>query len=185
MPRMMASILVAGLACLGVATDASALRIDPDPVSFMFDPDDAGSILSSVDGSTITFQIQMDSSTLKRLSVMVVGVDGSVREPVDAGTVVGSGDAAVQSIINPNGEVEFKFQALKAPDVSDLFSVAYADLDVGDVIIFEVDRKEGRQLDAAIVPEPSTLVLLALGVGGLAWFGRRRTSAGSPLNPGP
>jgi hypothetical protein len=166
---------------MGLATGASALSV-PD-LAFSGNKI-SGSIAFDVVGATLEMVVTVDEGKLARTRVSVADSGGVVRAPVDAGSVDGSGVNVKRIRIRSDGSVEFAFkqsfwrQHISAGQSSDMHYIDYGALAAGDVISITGYRHQifgsfGSN-STTIVPEPSTAILVGLGVLGLAVAGRRR-----------
>ncbi len=177
---------IAGALWLGSTGDARALRVEPETIRFAFSAGQqlASGVLSvGFDGvRRLDLRLRLDSFKLKDLAVRVIDpVQGVVRTPCSVWSAEGPGVDLKKSEIK-DGTAVFRFRAFKRPlpASSDPFSIAFAeDLRVGDLLLVTLRKGRGGQtLRAAIVPEPSTALQVALGLGLLGWRPRCRRGGG-------
>ena len=176
--RRLTTVLFGVLLSVGFAMSASALSVDPNPVNFG-NGRTLGSVDMSVSGSTLEMTVSVTKGKLSRSRVSVAG-----RTPVNAGTLGGSGVNIRRVRIRHDGSVDFYFKSsffhrhIHAGQQSDPHFITYDTLAAGDVITFTGFRHNifgsFASVQATIVPEPSTALLVGLGIAGLAIAGRRR-----------
>jgi hypothetical protein len=168
---------------IGFATSASALTVDPNPLSFAGGRTE-GSISFDLSGTTLTMEISIDKGKLSRAKIKTVDVTGVARSVVDAGSFGGDGVNVRRVRIFADGSVMFYFKSsffhyhIHRGQTSDPFYITYASLGVGDTITMTGYRHvifgSFGSVSATIVPEPSAATLVGLGIAGLAFAGRRR-----------
>ena len=149
------------------AAPVAALPITPDPLSFSFNPNDMGTIEATTDGATLTFTLDVtDGSLIKRLGIELFDSSGNFRTPEDFEIESASEGVEIQSITH-DGMILFKFKGLRPPS-SITLTIRYDGLiEIGDTVLWEFDKKENRTAEGLVIPEPSTLLLVALGLGGV------------------
>ena len=162
---------------LALAGDARALRVEPETIRFAFSAGEqraSGVLSAGFDGvRRLDLRLRLDSFKLKDVSVRVIDpVQGVARTPCSVWSAEGPGVDVKKSEIEDRTAV-FRFRAFKRPlpASSDPFSIGFAeDLRVGDLLVVTLRKGRGGQtLRAAIVPEPSTALQVALGLGLLGW----------------
>jgi len=181
--RKLMTILMGVLLSIGFATSASALSVDPNPLSFSGSRTE-GTIAMSVSGTTLTMEIAIDRGKLSRAKIKTVDTSGAARSVVDAGSFGGDGVNIRRVRVLADGSVMFYFkssffhQHIHKGQRSDPFYVTYGSLGAGDTITMTGYRHvifgSFGSASATIVPEPSAAILVGLGIAGLAFAGRRR-----------
>jgi hypothetical protein len=166
----------------GSAGTASALTIVPDPVPF-----DIGSkkkaLIGNIDFLSVEpdrLDLQLNRTNGKPFGLAILVLDSSltnIREATNTGTIPGP-DNDIDDHFIAFGTAFFEFDKWsKKETMTDPFFVEYVTdlLSVGDEIFIGIVDKNFKELGAVhamIIPEPATVLLLALGVGGLAVAGR-------------
>ena len=185
--RRLTTVLFGVLLSIGFAASASALSVDPNPLSFSgggFFGATEGTISFDLSGTTLTMEITVDKGKLSRAKIKTTDTGGAARSVVDAGSFGGTGVNVRRVRILSDGSVMFYFkssffhQHIHAGQTSDPFYITYASLGAGDTITFTGYRHlifgSFGSAQATIVPEPSAAILVGLGIAGLAFAGRRR-----------
>jgi hypothetical protein len=124
--------------------------------------------------------LQLTRTNGKPFGLAILVVDSSltnIREATNTGTIPGP-DNDVDDHFIALGTAFFEFDKWsKSETMTDPFFVEYATdlLAVGDEIFIGIVDRRFREIGvvhATVIPEPATVLLLALGVGGLAFAGR-------------
>ncbi len=181
--RIVKLILSSGCSWLVLSGSAKALPVDPQPLPFYFQLGAkvvSGSIsIMATDHRTLRLQIEVDSFRFKVLRIHVF--DGSqqlARSPTGATALDGPG-VDIQQIGIQADSVEIRFHNFRPPfaSTSDPFFIRYAEeLLPGDQLVLTLRKGETRKtITARVVPEPSTALLLSLGLALLAGAARGRT----------
>jgi hypothetical protein len=178
------SIILVGILSIGLAGSASALTLADSQLAF-----DGSSIAGTVDidlvgDTTLELVVNVTQGKVGRARVQVQSESGVARTVDGFGTVNGAGVDVNRIRVRANGAVDFYFKKsffhwhIHAGESSDQFSVSYSDLAANDVVTFTGYRHwifgSFASAQTTIVPEPSTAVLVGLGVVGLAVAGRKR-----------
>jgi hypothetical protein len=184
--RRLTTVLFGVLFSIGFAASATALSVDPNPLSFTSGRTE-GSISFGVTGSTVTMELSVDKGKVSRVKITTADSGGDKRQAIDAGSTRGDGVNIRRVRILGDGSVMFFFkssffhQHIHAGQTSDPFYVTYASLAAGDTITMTGYRHVifgsfGSATATIIpdVPEPSAAILVGLGIVGLAVAGRRR-----------
>ncbi len=173
---------------------AIPLDVDTDPVPYAGFLKTEGKFVSgeidilSISSDRIELQVFADKNTFGRFGVLAVAPDTSLKTPDGGGTLGITGDGI-------NADVDFAFvfddEAIfsfgKWPKVgkgeqkaTDPFFVDYSGdpLAVGDMLFFRIfsgGGKGGESLSVlvktTIIPEPTTALLMGIGLGGLGLLG--------------
>jgi len=196
------ALLAAGvLLGAGWAGTASALTIDPNPVSFdngtvsgtitlIADANgvpSGGSVeVGSVDPSDISlvFQVSVTAGTLNGVGVSAFDTTFTAQPVVaGAGVIAGTGDEAVSAVGQSGSTIIFDFLSggvgtLDAGEISDEFFVSYESLVTDGSISLNFMISPEAQSDftvtsSVVVPEPATLLLAFAGLAGLLRASRR------------
>jgi len=179
------TILAGALVAVGLASGASALSVDPNPLDLSGGRTSA-SVDFKLDGLTLQMKLSVDKGKLSRTRVKVVSADNEVRQAVDYGVVANDPDGVnIRRVrVLSDGSVEFFFKSslfhhhIHAGHGSDPFYVTYASLAAGDTVTLTGYRYvifgSFGSAQATIVPEPSAALLVGLGIAGLAVVGRGR-----------
>jgi hypothetical protein len=190
----------------GAAAPASALTIDPNPVSFFQITDEdtdafvSGTITwietatgipsggtqlagtTGVSDLSLVFEVTLDAGSD---SIDSVGVGVFLVNSTGAGTIAGTGDVAVGSVSGTAGTRIFNFTGnLDAEETSDRFFISYASLSEGQSVTFMISPADGSAdftVTSTLVAVPEASALMLLGIAGLAtapaWLRRRRRGA--------
>lgn len=157
---------------IGLAGSAAALSISPEPISFQFDANNnkavSGSISLGAGGTALDLRLALDSFKLKSVVVRVTDPSLAVKSPESAFGLEGPGVNIKKFRVNDES-VDIRFRNFRSSDhlLSDSFSIEYAEaLEAGDRIFLTLTKgKRSQTVTALITPEPSTAVLLLLGLG--------------------
>jgi hypothetical protein len=180
--RNLSTILISMFMLIGFAGSASALSIAP---SVPFEGyRTQGSIDYSITGTTLTMQVHVDRGKVGRARIAVTSAGGENRGVVEAGSLGGPDVNIARIRVSSDGAVNFYFRQsffrwhISAGKQSDPFFIQYDTLAAGDVVTFTGYRHwifgSFASTQTGIVPEPSTAVLVGLGMLGLAVVGRKR-----------
>ncbi len=172
---------------------AIPLNVDTDPVPYAgFLAADSKFVSGEVDilsisSDRIELQVFADQKTFGRFGVLAVASDSSTKTPDGGGTLGGSG-ADVDFAFVFDDEAIFSFG--RFPKVgkgqqksTDPFFVDYGGdpLAVGDTLFFRIFSGGGKGggvlsviVQTEIVPEPTTALLMGIGLGGLGLLSARR-----------
>ena len=184
--------------CLGLAGGASATSINPDPVTFEFSGLGSGEI--SLVGESVGLPVDAillagsvaPTDTVLLFSAEVLGGDEVKRITLE---LLGEASTGAGWIDDPSGAVDWK-QADAAGDgwafkpdgaklkvgtgPSDVFFVSFASMPPSGSLSFAIEYMNGTGNESvtalfSTTPEPSTALLLGLGMLGLTCFSRGRT----------
>lgn len=191
---------LAAVALLAVGGSAGALTMDPNPVGFSGEsvngsvellevtsgtPSGGTLLAGSSDDVTLVFEASLASG-----SASVDEITASVLDTLTFGCCSASGlghfasdpgeDVTGGSLTSGGNTAIFSFASLDADETTDRFFVSYAsgllETDETQQQRFSVrNASSGGSTDTAatLVPEPGTLALFGLGLGGLGWASGR------------
>ena len=95
-------------------------------------------------------------SHLKKNFVTAVWMDNLLDS---VGARGGAADATAKAVHQVKG--------LRPPSFITLTITYDGLIEIGDTVLWEFDQKENRTAEGLVIPEPSTLLLVALGLGGV------------------
>ena len=170
---------------------AIPLNVDTDPVPYSGFIDDkkfvSGEIdILSIDSDRIELKITADQKTFSRFRVLAVAPDLSTKTPDGGGAVGDSGGEDVDFAFVLDDEAIFSVKGWHSggknePKMTDPFFVDYSGdpLAVGDMLFFRIFSGGGKGgeksmsviVKTTIIPEPTTALLMGIGLGGLGLLG--------------
>ncbi len=195
--RRRMSLAAIGFCLLAVATFAPKsaraipLNVDTDPVPYAGNLSESkfvsGEIdILSIDSDRIELKITADQKTFSRFGVLAVAPDLSTKTPDGGGAVGDSGGEDVEFAFLLDDEAIFSVKGWHSggknePKMTVPFFVDYSGdpLAVGDMLFFRIFSGGGKGgeksmsviVKTTIIPEPTTALLMGIGLGGLGLLG--------------
>lgn len=180
MRRLGIVVLTGMLLTFGLAGNASALGIMPEELDFNTGGVEGRLFVVSIDRGMLTLGLDVENGQISGINLKLLDPNDPVNV-LGAGVRIGPG-TRVTDIVVGTDEATFSFEDFQFGLTSQPFFVDYGIRGpmIGDLLsvtLFTGLNQQLTTLTATVVPEPTTALMLSLGMAGLMFAGRKRRSS--------